>query len=129
MTPIEIILAIVISAITGAIASLIAPWANWGVEKRRKKIEWRKGFVNDCKRIINKSDFDIDQFVETFYYSNLKIHLSNSLKKEIESKTKKYIPGRRLGLKEELEIVDKEIKIKNILLDEITLLEKKWGLL
>ncbi len=127
LTLIEIIGAIIISAITGAIASLIAPWANWGIEKRKKKFEWRKEFINECKRIINKSDFNPDQFRETFYYSNLKIYLSDSLKKEVEEK--RYVPGSILNREKRIEISLKEFDVKKKLLDEITLLEKKWGLL
>ena len=129
MTITKIILAILVSAATGAIASLIAPWANWGVEKKKKKLEWRKSFINECKRMIGKNDFDLDIFRESSCYSNLKPYLSNKLKKEIESKRKRYIPGKRLPLEEELEIVKQEAKIKNNLFDEITLIEKRWGLL
>lgn len=124
ITLIEIIVAIVVSAVTGAIASLVAPWANWGVEKRKNKLLWRKGFINECKRIIGKNDFDLDIFRESSFYSNLKSHLSDKLKKEIKEKRKRYILGKRLALNEELEIVEQETKIKNNLFDEIAILEK-----
>lgn len=129
MSTIEIIIAICVSAVTGAIASLIAPWANWGIEKRKKKFEWRKGFINECKRIINKRDFDVERFIVTYHYSNLKVHLSDLLKKEIEDKPKKYVSGIRLSLSESLNLVEKESILKNKLLDEITIIEKEWGLL
>ena len=129
MEVINIILAVVVSAVTGAIASLIAPWANWGVDKRKKRLEWRKGFINECKRIINKREFEITQFRDTSYYSNIKINLSKSLTKEIANHIGRYGHGKRLGLEEELKIVKKEASIKSRLLEEITLLEKKWGLL
>ena len=129
METINILLAVFVSAITGAIASLIAPWANWGVDKRRRRLEWRKGFINECKRIINKRGFEITQFRDTSYYSNIKINLSKLLTKEIANYIGRYGHGKRLGLEEELKIVKKEASIKSRLLEEITLLEKKWGLL
>jgi hypothetical protein len=127
MTILEIILAVVVSAVTGAIASLIAPWANWGVEKRKKKLEWRKGFIQDCKRRIGEDKFNPDMFRETSYYSNLKLHLSKELQREVERK--RYTPGTFLDADKRAEITMAEFKVKKDLLDEIALLEKKWGLL
>jgi len=125
----EIVIAIVISAITGAVASLVAPWANWGVEKKKKKLTWRKGFVDECKRIIEKKNFDLDKFKESSLYSNLKHHLSIKLRKEIEIKRKRDILGKRRPLEESLEILRQEQYIKNDLFGEIAILERKWGLL
>jgi len=127
ITIIEIILAIVISAITGAIASLIAPWANWGVEKKKKKLFWRKGFINECKRMIGENRFDPDVFRETSNYSNLKPYLSVKLQKEINEK--RYTPGNVMSLKQRKELAMKEFFIKKKLFYEINFLEKKWGLL
>ncbi len=115
-----------IYTIIGGVVSLTIKWI---IEKKKSRFLWRKGFIDECKKIINKNDFNLDQFIETFYYSNLKVNLSNSLKKEIETKPKRYVLGKRLGLKEELEIVEKEAFIKKKLFDEISTLEKKWGLL
>jgi hypothetical protein len=124
---IGIIVAIAVSAITGAIASLVAPWANWGVEKRKNKLRWRKGFIDTCKRIISKNRFNPNIFRETPYYSNLRPHLSVRLQKEI--KEERYTPGKRMDLKEKLEVAMKASQVKQKLLEEINLLEVKWGLI
>ena len=39
------IIAGLVGLITGAIGSLIAPWVQWGVEKRRKKLERRTALI------------------------------------------------------------------------------------
>jgi hypothetical protein len=127
MTTIEIIIAIVVSAVTGAIASLIAPWANWGVEKRKNKLLWRRGFINECKRKIGEDRFNPDMFRETSYYSNLKPHLSDKLQKEIERK--RYVPGKYLDSDKRAKIMMEEFRVKKNLFEEIAFLEKKWGLL
>jgi hypothetical protein len=31
--------------ITGAIGSLVAPWVNWGIEKRRKKMDRHRELI------------------------------------------------------------------------------------
>jgi hypothetical protein len=129
MLTVEIIYSIIAAAVTGSVASLFAPWANWGIEKKRKKLEWRKGFINECKRIINKRDFNISQFRDTFYYSNLKINLSEKLSDRIDYHMGIGVKGKRLSLQKELIIVGKEEKIKRDLLEEISFIEKKWGLL
>jgi len=123
----DVALTILISATVGAISSLIAPWANWGVEKRKRKLLWRKGFINEWKRIISENRFNPDVFRETSYYSNLKLHLSDALQKEINEE--RYTPGKPLNREQRMELSMKEFSIKKKLLDEITLLEKKWGLI
>lgn len=118
---------IVLPAAIGIIASLVAPWANWGVEKRKKKLEWRKGFINDCKRIVDNPDFNPDMFRENRFYSSLKPHLSKKLQEEVEEK--RYTPGKVMGRDEKEKLAMKEFKVKKDLLDEIAILEQEWGLL
>lgn len=123
----EIGVAAIVAAIVGAVASLIAPWANWGVEKRKNRLRWRKGFIHDCKRIINKQRFSPEMFRETSYYSNLRPHLSDKLQKDI--KRKRYTPGRKISTKQRGKILMEEFSIKKKLFEEINTLEKKWGLI
>lgn len=114
---------------TGTIASLVAPWSKWGVDKRREKLRWRKGFIQECKRVMKKRNFDLDRFKKSHLYSSLKPNLSPELRKFIILKDKKYIPGKRRPLEEDLKIIKQESKLNSYLLDEITSLERKWGLL
>ncbi len=123
----ELILPTVVAAIVGAVASLVAPWANWGVDKKKKKLLWRKGFINECKKVINKTHFRPERFRASSLYSSLRPNVSIKLQKEMEEERR--IPGRIISLEDNLEIVKKEFKIKRALLNEITIIEKKWGLL
>lgn len=123
----DIGIAAVIGAIAGAIAALIAPWAKWGVEKRKRKLLWRKEFIKDCKRIIKKRNFIPELFIESPHYSTLKPYLSDSLQKDIKKRV--YTPGKMPTPKQKRESIMKEFRIKKRLFDEINILEKKWGLI
>jgi hypothetical protein len=48
----------VVGLLTGAIGSLIAPWVNWGIEKRRKRHENRANLINTWQAIIANPKFD-----------------------------------------------------------------------
>ena len=117
----------IIYVITGGVISLITLVVNWEIEKKRKKLFWRKEFINECKRVIGEGRFNPDTFRETSYYSNIKAHLSDTLQKEVDEK--RYIPGKVMSPKQREELTMKEYAIKKSLLDEINSLEKKWGLL
>lgn len=38
--------------VSGAIASLIAPWIKWGIEKKKLKLSERKQLLKDVRKII-----------------------------------------------------------------------------
>jgi len=117
----------IIYVLAGGVVSLTTLLINWKIEKKKKRFLWRKGFINECKRIIGENRFNPDAFRETSYYSNLKLHLSNALQKEINEK--RYAPGKPLSREQRMELSMKEFAIKKKLFDEINTLEKKWGLL
>lgn len=48
----DILLTIIVALISGAIASLIAPWVNWGIEKRRQKLEHRRALVKEWREMV-----------------------------------------------------------------------------
>jgi len=128
-TIIETISLVGISVGAGAIAALIAPWAKWGVEKKKNKLLSRKRFLNECRRVIGKRDFELDRFKKSSLYSSLRYSLSIEIRKEIILKKEKYIPGKHRPLEESLKIVKQEQQIKNDLFNEISILEREWGLL
>jgi hypothetical protein len=43
-------------AVTGAISSLIAPWANWGIEKKRLTHDSRQQRIKDWRRNLEHLD-------------------------------------------------------------------------
>jgi hypothetical protein len=42
----------VIGLATGGIGSLLAPWANWQIEKRRNNHEARKTLITNAEKMI-----------------------------------------------------------------------------
>ena len=115
----EIGIAAIVGAIAGAVGSLIAPWANWGIEKRKRKFMWRKKLIEDCKDALNVSYDNHKSFRETPLYANLRKLLSKSLREAMEDDSITIqVVGR-----------GREYPLKKRLLDEINVLEKKWGLI
>lgn len=118
-----------IGLVSGIAASLFAPWANWGVEKKKKRLEGRKFFIEDCKRIIGKKDFELSRFLDSPLYLTLSQYLKLEIRKEVEKKTDRFSYAKKLTLNEELKLVQEEQLIKKKLLREVAKLEKNWGLL
>lgn len=118
---------IIIVTTIGVISSLTAPWAKWGVEKRKRKLGWRKEIINNCKRIINKRPFYIGMFKETSFYSNIQPLLTTELQQEM--KREWHTPGKLKSPEERKSNLIKDFALKKKLLDEINIIEKKWGLI
>ena len=47
----KVILAL-IAIIGGGVGSLIAPWANWGIEKRKQRLASQRKLIEDTRRMI-----------------------------------------------------------------------------
>jgi hypothetical protein len=43
-------------AVTGSISSLIAPWAKWGIEKKRRAHDLRQQRIEDWRRNLEHLD-------------------------------------------------------------------------
>jgi hypothetical protein len=48
-------LAALFGLIGGTVASLIAPWAHWGVEKQRIRLEARRQMIADVRQVLETS--------------------------------------------------------------------------
>ena len=121
------VIEIIIYVIAGGLVSLITLWVNWKIEEKKKRFLWRKDFTNECKKIVDINNFNPDTFRETAHYSNLKPNLSGALQKEVDEQ--RYIPGMMMSPEQRGELTMKEYAVKKKLLDEISSLEKKWGIL
>ena len=53
----EKIIVALIGLAGGAIGSLFAPWANWGIEKRKQKLAYRRELVAKWRRMISWASF------------------------------------------------------------------------
>ncbi len=46
------LIAAVVGLLSGAVGSLLAPWANWGVEKRRKRFDARHEIISRGRQAV-----------------------------------------------------------------------------
>lgn len=85
----------IIGFITGGIASIVAPWVNWGIEKRRQRLEYRRELVRDWRRMVVNIQAGYDPNIEqqTIYeqleqqpeFLSLEPRLSDGEKKILKS--------------------------------------------
>lgn len=119
----EEFLKIAIPALTGllagAIGSLIAPWINWGIEKRKLRLTARRELITTARHSL-EAGLKKNDFRESTIYSQLRPFLSEHTQKKIETDTVTVqVGGRGAGAN----------NYRPDVLDEIHTLEKKWKLL
>lgn len=115
----KFIIPAVIGLISGVIGSLVAPWVSWGIEKQRERAKARQAFIKSCRELVG-ADLDKHVFRETAIYSQLRKHLSESVRKEIESdEITVQIGGRGNGIN----------NYRIAVLDAVDGLERSWGLI
>ena len=52
--------------IAGVVGSLIAPWVNWGIEKRREKLLFRRQQLTNWRQLIHDvSEYQVQSIEET----------------------------------------------------------------
>jgi hypothetical protein len=126
----KVIVPAIVGLITGTIGSLIAPWVNWGVEKKKLTRKNREELIQSAREALAKDKLSNNEFCHLPVYSRIKPYLSEQAIKSVEGEVSKDSPftevvtivvgnGRNSGVN----------PFKNEILDELTLLEKKWGLI
>jgi hypothetical protein len=112
-----------IGLLAGVVGSLIAPWVNWGIEKRKLRLNARRDVIAAARQMINRGS-DKFEFRESTSYSRLRPFLSDRTKKEIESdKITVQLSGRGSGEHSGAR------HYARLTLDDLQNLEKQWGLL
>lgn len=106
------IISAVAGLVAGTIASLIAPWINWGIEKRRMRRQKRQGLLTQLRSYL-ESPSNRPDILEQKEYLQLKRHM----RQETVNKLEEGDPPRRM---------DREKR--KVLLDELHHLEDKWGI-
>lgn len=109
--------------VTGAIGSLAAPWAQWGVEKTRIKHEARVALIAAARQVLTDPPSN-QQFRLLPVYSQLRRHLSPGARSAVEGEHDEVIQivmghSRHSGVNPYSQRV----------LDEVAKLEESWGLL
>jgi len=106
------IISAIIGLITGAIGSLIAPWVNWGIEKKKIRLEQRKIMLQYVQGELNAYDCYIVRFKNSLAYSKIKQYLDLDIAKLIDD-----CEG------------GNDSELKNQILNNITRIQHKWGLI
>jgi hypothetical protein len=64
-----------IGLVSGAIGSIIAPWANWSIEKKRKLIEYKHKLISDVRSLIDSSS-SIEDILKSSVWGVIQFNLS-----------------------------------------------------
>lgn len=115
----DIVVSAVVGVIAGAIGSLIAPWVQWAVEKRRSLLQSRRETIRRWRDFIENFDFQNYKLADTATYSEIRPYLPEELRRGMESGfvIKAAASGRG------------ENAWKHDILDAIADLEQQWKLL
>ena len=108
-----------IGLLGGVVGSLIAPWVNWGIEKRRLRHQARLDFVRAAHELLAQPP-DRGELRNTSVYSRLRPYLSDRTKEIVESETIHVQLGGRGG------------GANNYvphMLDDLRKLEERWDLI
>lgn len=111
----------VISVFIGFVSGLLTPLVRWQVDKRRERQVYRRDLVKTWRVAIDAEEFDLmdaqSNFAGTAVYSSLRANLMPEIIQKIEAPRTFYAGGSR----------GDHIR-KQMLLDEVARLEKKWGI-
>ncbi len=110
----------VVGLMTGVIGSLFAPWAQWGIEKRRKRIERRTTLVDGWRKVLTAQTFERKVVLNDPSYGVLRPLLSADARKSIERPANHLI----VVMGEEINSPD-----RSTLMREVARIEREWGLL
>lgn len=103
---------------SGVVASLLAPWANWSIEKRRLKRQRRYGLLDRWRQGIASAEDADDHttFLTTEWYETLRPHLSSEARKQLEAERTWILPS------------DSGRGVRNSFTGEVDRIEREWGL-
>ncbi|MBE5451768.1 hypothetical protein [Mycobacteroides abscessus] len=115
---------------TGALSSLIAPWANWGVERRREQLKHKRDLISSWRTGISTIDATgtdsggfpkgyqvhfTSRYFHTSWYETLRPHLPEALRANTEKSNQTLGFGTPRAL-------------KNTLAAEVDRIEAEWDL-
>ena len=102
--------------IGGVIGSLVAPWVQWAIEKRRSRMDNRRQLIETWREEVENFSWTEGDFRLTATYSAIKPHLRDEVRESIQA-------GEPLTTED-----GREVWHKQMLLDEAARTEKEWGL-
>jgi hypothetical protein len=113
----DTVLVALIGLLAGVIGSFIAPWAKWGIEKRKLQYQSRKGVVNNVRTFVISKQFGVEQFQRSGLYSQLSDEFSSDVVKKIANPPSQ-LEGEQIATYRE--------EARKLVLSELNRIEKKW---
>jgi hypothetical protein len=104
----------------GIIGSLIVPWVQWAIEKRRGKFEYRQEMIKTWREGIDNFNWTDDDFGNSSIYGAIRPHIKPDMIEKFEAQRTFHVPpdgGRGTNLQ------------KQWASDEVARIENEWGLL
>lgn len=117
---INLLTAAAVGLVAGAIGSVIAPWVNWGIEKRRKRHENRAALIERWRTIIANPSFERNLMLDDATYGALRPLLSAEANKQLHRPSNSIIAVRGGSGPGHADRV--------LLQREIARIEREWGL-
>lgn len=105
---------------SGGVASLIAPWAQWGVKKREFQVEARRELIKTTRQWAAENR-GRDEFRDSHLYSQLKGFLSKESVDKVEQGGHHVVIGPSRPLRVNY--------IWDVVLRDVALIERKWALI
>ena len=87
----EIIISAIVGLITGALGSLLAPWVNWGIEKKKALRAKRENLINSIRSYLAKNDPKNEEFLNSLDYIQIRPFLTKEFIGELEDHDKVII--------------------------------------
>ena len=107
--------------VAGIVGSLVAPWVNWGIEKRKIRYQYRRQVIIGGSNYTASLHFKFSQATKAAWYNSLKLEFPAATKLELEKLEELLtINGECSSLTDEARFI-----IQN----ELTALKKKWRII
>ncbi len=106
--------------IGGVVGSLVAPWVQWAIEKRRSKFEYRRSLIEKWRAEIDAFDWVNENFGNSSIYAGMRPHMQAQVIEKFEAQRTIFVApddGRGENLP------------KQWASDEVARIEKEWDLL
>ena len=122
----ELIIAIITSSVVASIITgLLAPYVNWGIEKKKIKLENRKKLISQTRTVLIQEDFSGPMFIKSQAYNRIRPYISKELDNKIRSPELIEIE-----LSEHGSVVTGGYDfLRQQIYQELNEIEEKWGLI
>jgi hypothetical protein len=101
---------------TGALGSVIAPWVNWGIEKRRSDRQHRRDLVKSWREGLTYDGHNYAVALNSNWYETLRPNLKAGVIEHLESQRTSIVPP------------DNYRHFKDVFTGEVDRIEREWGL-